>query len=299
MKMGIPESQLDTWSHQGSITQSATTYNTIKNALEHAGTGYAGKNYKVFLQGSYGNDTNIYSESDVDVVIRLDDVYFSDVTNLSPEEKSAFDNAFVAATYTYDEYKKDVLKALTDRFGTDAKVGDKAIAIAANGGRRKADVIAAMQFRRYWKFKGTYDERYDEGICFLNGDGERIANYPKQHSTNLTTKHQDCNKWLKPMVRILKNLRSKLVADGSLKAGVAPSYYLEGLLYNVPSDKFGRSYHDCFVNAMNWIQSEADKDNLLCANEQYYLLRDGSHTCWEKSSAEAFLNAAIGAWNDW
>lgn len=297
--MGIPESQLDTWSHQGSITQSASTYNTIMNALKAAGTGYAEKNYKVFLQGSYGNDTNIYSESDVDVVIRLDDVYFSDLTNLSPEDKISFDNEFIPATYTYDEYKKDVLMALSDKFGADVKVGDKAIAIVANGGRRKADVITAMQYRRYWKFKGTYDAVYDEGICFFNGNGDQIANYPKQHSENLTTKHQNSNKWLKPMVRILKNLRSKLVADGKLEAGIAPSYYLEGLLYNVPSDKFGVSYSDCFINAMNWIQGEADKDKLVCANEQYYLLWDGSHTSWDKANANVFLNAAIEAWNDW
>src|SRR3989339_1948869 len=232
--MGIPESQLKVWSHQGSITQSATTYSVIKNALEATSTAYHGKNYKVFLQGSYGNDTNIYAESDVDVVIRLDDVYYSDVTQLSLEDKEAYDQAFTPATYSYDEYKKDVLKALTDRFGSDVKAGDKAIAVAANGSRRKADVIAAMQFRRYWKFKSTYDTNYDEGICFFNGAGERIANYPKQHSENLTMKHQGSNLWLKPMVRVLKNLRSKLVADGALKAGVAPSYYLEGLLYNVP-----------------------------------------------------------------
>jgi len=297
--MAIPESQLETWSHQGSITQSAATYQTIKDAIEAGSTGYAGKNYKVFLQGSYGNDTNIYAESDVDVVIRLDDVFFSDLTNLSDEDRVAYDNAFVPATYKYDEYKKDVLKALTDRFGADAKAGSKAIAIAANGGRRKADVIAAMQYRRYWKFKGTYDQVFDEGICFFNESGERIANYPKQHSANLTTKHKNSNKWLKPMVRILKNLRSKLVDDGKLVAGIAPSYYLEGLLYNVPSDKFGLSYSDCFINAMNWIQSEADKDKLVCANEQYYLLWDGSHTSWEKANANAFLNAAIEAWNDW
>lgn len=36
--MGIPESQLDTWSHQGSIAQSASTYSIIKNALESANT---------------------------------------------------------------------------------------------------------------------------------------------------------------------------------------------------------------------------------------------------------------------
>ncbi|MGP2832034.1 nucleotidyltransferase domain-containing protein [Serratia nevei] len=297
--MGIPESQLETWSHQGSITQSASTYSTIKNALESASAAYHGKNFKVFLQGSYGNDTNIYAESDVDVVIRLDDVYYSDLTQLSPEDKEAYDRAFVPATYSYDQYKQDVLKVLADRFGSDVKAGDKAIAVEANGNRRKADIIASMQFRRYWKFKGTYDSHYDEGICFFNGAGERIANYPKQHSENLTRKHQGSNKWLKPMVRVLKNLRSKLVADGALKAGIAPSYYLEGLLYNVPNEKFGVSYADCFFNAMNWIQTEADKDKLLCANEQYYLLWEGAHTSWEKADAAAFIEAAIKMWNEW
>lgn len=101
------------------------------------------------------------------------------------------------------------------------------------------------------------------------------------------------------MVRVLKNLRSKLVADGEIMAGIAPSYFLEGLLYNVPSEKFGGSYQDSFVQAINWIQHEADKDKLLCANEQYYLLRDGVPTCWEKTKADAFLNATIKAWNNW
>jgi predicted nucleotidyltransferase len=297
--MGIPESQLETWSHQGSITQSASTYSTIKSALESKSAAYNGNNYKVFLQGSYGNDTNIYSESDVDVVIRLDDVYHSDLTQLSPEDKDAFDQARVPATYSYDQYKEDVLKALIERFGSDVKAGDKAITVAANGNRRKADVLVSMQFRRYWKFKGIYDSNYEEGICFFNRAGELIANYPSQHSENLTQKHQNSNKWLKPMVRVLKNIRSNLVADGKLKIGTAPSYYLEGMLYNVPNEKFGISYVDCFVNAMTWIQTDADKEKLLCANEQYYLLWEGTHTSWEKVDAEAFLEAAIKMWNDW
>lgn len=297
--MGIPESQLETWSHQGSITQSAATYNTIKNALEATSAAYHGMNYKIFLQGSYGNDTNIYAESDVDVVIVLDDTYYSDLTELSQEDKDAYDHAFIPATYSYDEYRKDVLQALSDRFGSDVKAGDKAIAVAANGSRRKADVIAAMQYRRYWKFKNNYDATYDEGICFFNGASELIANYPKQHSANLTSKHQSCDKWLKPMIRVLKNIRSKLVADGVLKDGLAPSYYLEGLLYNVPREKFGSSYSDCFINAMNWIQTEADKSKFLCANEQYYLFWERTHTSWERADAEEFIEAVIKLWNDW
>jgi len=67
------------------------------------------------------------------------------------------------------------------------------------------------------------------------------------------------------MVRILKNMRSRLVNDGVTAEGSAPSYFLEGLLYNVPNDKFGTSYGDTFVAAMNWIL-EADRKKFVCAN---------------------------------
>lgn len=112
-------------------------------------------------------------------------------------------------------------------------------------------------------------------------------------------KHQDCKQWLKPMIRILKNIRSKLVENGTLQPGDAPSYYLEGLLYNVPNDKFGISYADSFVNAINWIQGAADKNKLVCANEQYYLLRSGEPTCWKPADAQAFIDASIDLWNTW
>lgn len=297
--MPIPESQLETWSHQGSITQSSNTYNMIKNVLEANTTPYAGKNFKVFLQGSYGNDTNIYAESDVDIVIRLDDCFFSDVDDISEEEKATHKQAFSDATYTHVDFKRDVLSVLTAQYGSAVKAGDKAIAIDANGSRRKADVIVATQFRRYSKFRSTSDSEYVEGICFFNAAGERIANYPKQHSANLTTKHQASSKWLKPIARVFKNMRSRMVDDGLIKAGIAPSYYIEGLLYNVPNDKLTSSYQDCVVNTLNWYRQEAKKVDLVCANEQYYLLRDGYHTCWPQASCDAFMEAAVKLWNEW
>lgn len=297
--MPIPESQLETWSHQGSITQSSNTYNTIKNVLEADTTPYASKNFKVFLQGSYGNDTNIYAESDVDIVIRLDDCFHSDLDSLAEEEKMAYKQAFNHATYTYADFKRDVLSVLTAQYGSDVKTGDKAIAVNANSARRKSDVIVATQFRRYFKFRSSNDSKYVEGICFFNAAGERIANYPKQHSANLTTKHQNTSKWLKPMARVFKNMRSRMVEDALIKAGVAPSYYLEGLLYNVPNEKFTSSYQDSVVNTLNWYLNNAAKNNLVCANEQYYLLRDGSHTCWTQTNCDAFIEAAVRLWNEW
>ena len=297
--MPIPESQLETWSHQGSITQSSSTYNSIKNVLEGNATPYAGKDFKVFLQGSYGNDTNIYAESDVDIVIRLDDCFFSDLESLSEEEKAAHKRAFSDAAYTYVDFKHDVLSVLTNHYGSAVKAGDKAIAIDASGTRRKADVIVATQFRRYFKFRSSLESQYAEGICFFNSAGERIANYPKQHSANLTTKHQASSKWLKPMARVFKNMRSRMVEDGLIKAGIAPSYYIEGLLYNVPNDKLTSSYQDCVVNTLNWYQQEVNKVDLVCANEQYDLLRDGFLTCWPQANCDAFVEAAVKLWNEW
>lgn len=297
--MPIPESQLETWSHQGSITQSSNTYNTIKSVLEDSAAPYADKNFKVFLQGSYGNDTNIYAESDVDIVIRLDDCFHSDLESLSEDEKSAYKEAFSDATYTHADFKRDVLSVLEGQYGSAVTAGDKAIAIDAAGSRRKSDVIVATQFRRYFKFRSAGDSEYVEGICFFNAAGERIANYPKQHSANLTTKHQGSSKWLKPMVRVLKNVRSRMVDDGLIKIGVAPSYYIEGLLYNVPDEKFTGSFEDCMVNILNWYRQEASKTDLVCANEQYYLLRDGFHTCWPQTDCDAFVEAAVDLWNEW
>jgi len=296
--MAIPESQLETWSHQGSITQSSETYNSIKNVLEASGAPYSGRDYKVFLQGSYGNDTNIYAESDVDIVIKTNDTFHHDLEALPDDQKEAFHKAHSSADYPYAAFKGDVLTVLKDRYGNDVKEGDKAISIAANGGRRKADVIAAVQFRRYYKFNGLFDQNYDEGICFFTKDGTRIANYPKQHSINMTTKHQDSSKWFKPMARVLKNLRGKLIAEKMIESGIAPSYYLEGLLYNVPLEKFGTSFQDCFINGISWIQ-EADRSKFVCANEQYYLLWDGSPVTWRAANCDKFLAAAVECWNQW
>lgn len=297
--MPIPESQLETWSHQGSITQSSNTYNAIKSVLEASTTPYAGRNFKVFLQGSYGNDTNIYAESDVDIVIRLDDCFQSDLESLSDDEKSAYQKAFSDATYTHTDFKRDVLSVLEDQYGSAVKTGDKAIAIDASGSRRKSDVIVATQFRRYFKFRSASDSEYVEGICFFNAAGERIANYPKQHSANLTAKHQASSKWLKPMARVFKNMRSRLVESGLIEAGIAPSYYIEGLLHNVPNEKFTTSYQDCLVNILNWYRQDAAKTDLVCANEQYYLLRDGYHTCWSQTDCDALVEVAVDLWNQW
>jgi hypothetical protein len=146
--MAIPLAQLETWSSQGSITQSKNTYAAVKTALEDLSAPYQSRNFKVFLQGSYGNDTNIYDESDVDVVIRYDGAFFHDIKARPVDEQTAFKAAFPnAGTYAYSDFREHVTKALKTKFGTAVNPGKKAIRIEGNGNRRNADVIVAFEYK--------------------------------------------------------------------------------------------------------------------------------------------------------
>ena len=105
----------------------------------------------------------------------------------------------------------------------------------------------------------------------------------------------DTKQWFKPMVRVFKNMRNRMIERGELAEGIAPSYYLEGMLYNVPADKFGGSYQDTFTNCFNWIV-EADRTKLVCASYMHWLVRDGEQTSWPIANFNTYLAAAKKHW---
>jgi hypothetical protein len=298
--MAIPEAQLDTWSNPGAQTQSKDTYATIKGALEASDAPYSGRSCTSFLQGSYGNDTNVYADSDVDVVMKVGSIYYYDLSRLSPAEQAAFNSALGGgAAYNFQEFRRDVIGVLKKKFDPNVDTsGKKAVMVKANGSRRDADVVVSANFRRYYKYESSINQSYTEGICFFTPDGTRIENFPKQHSDNCTAKHKNTNQWFKPTVRIFKNMRNRMIQDKMIKDGLAPSYYLEGMLYNVPNDKFGKSYADTVSNCINWLWT-ATRNDLVCANGMFFLLRDGSQVMWSPANFEEFLKATVKLWNEW
>ena len=282
----------------GAQVTSKETYATVKLALESADAGYADKNYNVFLQGSYGNDTNIYKESDVDVVIRLDSIFTYDIKNLPPDQKIAFQAAHPAATYTHTHFRDHVLEVLYNRFGDAVVPGTKAVKINPLHNRRKTDVLIATQHKKFSSWYGPGNDVQVTGISFHKADGTRVSNYPKQHRENLITKNQATSEWFKHIVRICKNARQKLIDQGVIAAGVAPSYYVEGLLYNAPNNLFGTSYDASMVNVINWLL-EADRSKFLCANQQYPLLDGNADVTWNSANCNAYLDGLVELWKDW
>lgn len=106
--MPIPESQLETWSHQGAVTTAKATHESIRNALTASTSPVrqlvANGSVNIYLQGSYKNDTNIRGDSDVDIVVELNSIYYS---NLSEAEKQLL--ALTTATYNWHHFRADAL----------------------------------------------------------------------------------------------------------------------------------------------------------------------------------------------
>lgn len=297
--MSIPEAQLNTWSKQGSVTQSASTYQGIKTVLDSYLAPYHGRDCTSFLQGSYANDTNIIGrESDVDIVLRSSATYYYDTDWIDDAAKLRLENNKTPAEYTFSDFKSEAFQWLRSNYNTKVSFGNKAIAVEGDGNRRDADVIPCFQYRKYTRYISAYDSSFIEGIVFFANDGAKIINYPKQHLENCTKKHQATNGYFKSMTRVLKNMRNKAVEQKILEEGVAPSYFIEGLLYNAPNNLFRDGYSNTFVRTIRWLD-EANRSEFFCANEVYLLLHPTSPVTWRAEKCEAFIRALSTLWNDW
>ncbi|WP_108787790.1 nucleotidyltransferase [Erythrobacter sp. Alg231-14] len=295
---GLTEIQLQTWAKQGSIVQSAETFQTIKNCLDQPSSGYAYKDTENFLQGSFANSTNIYADSDVDIVQALNSTFYRDLSGLSEQEKRAYNEHFGSADYSYKDFKTDVFKQLSSCFGTRVEFRNKAIFVPGNdNNRRDADVLPAAQYRKYYEFRTSTHQRYAQGIIFWTNDGTEIVNYPRQHLQNSTTKNTATLNQFKPNCRVFKNYRNAMIRDGYIAKGRAPSYFLEGALYNVPDGLFSYSHRETVWNSLKWWQS-CDRSHLVCVNEMYKLLHPTSPVTWREEHFNEWVAAAIKYWLD-
>jgi hypothetical protein len=207
--VAIAEAQLETWSQQGKTGQFTDSYNSIRGNLLDASAPYPVKSVDVHLQGSYGNDTNVWADSDVDIVLCHSGAFYYDISGMRQAEQDAFKAVFSTdAAYGYPHFKRDAESFITRPYN-GVVTGKKALYIPQNNSRRSADVLVCQQFRRYYSFEsGVHGCHY--GVAFYV-NGSRVENFPKQHADNCAAKHQATNKKFKRMVRVFKNMRNAMI----------------------------------------------------------------------------------------
>lgn len=289
------EETFRSWARPPSQTEDERCGNA-ESVIQNAIRGYAPfstKNIRVFSQGSYRNGTNIKINSDVDVCVLCMDFCFSALE----EGVTDADTKLVDASYTYQDFKDEVEKALRGYLGYAAVTrGNKAFDLHENSYRVDADVVPTFEHRHFYR-RPSGEVTYISGAELHPDKGGRIINWPEQNYRNGTDKNQATGERFKKMVRILKRLREEMVDVGASEAEPIPSYLLECLVWNVPNNCFGNGrYTDDLRQALIHLYNET-KIEVNCSkwceiNGIKYLFHPSQP--WRRDEANAFI---VAAWN--
>lgn len=307
--MAIPRTQLETWTNQGAVNNSKRTYRTIQNALESERSALSQHDidWEIYLQGSYRNDTNIYGDSDVDIVVRLTSTWSFDLEELSDLDAEAYKDAYTEASYNQRDFYEDVRKSLYRYFNRGAiEKGGKALQVLSDKTNipLDADVVACQEFRHLHYFNSKSDQNYTSGMHFKTRDWKKraIVNYSQEHYEHGVQKNDETNGRYKQTVRMFKNARNKMRKEGIIPKGTAPSYYIEGLLYNVKSQYFKSNVKNRYDEIVSHLERQRDLNNLQHFQEQcemYPLFDESEKDRWNQSDAVAFIDGARQLWDDW
>lgn len=200
---------------------------------------------KVFLQGSYANNTNVRTQSDVDIAIVEEDIFQTNYRIGASDSNYGFVNA----TPRPKTFKDEVEEALRNKFGNDVERKNKSIKINGNTYRKDADGVPCMRYKDFSLDYTNNPLNYIGGIVINSDAGERIINYPEQHIKNGREKNTNTNYYFKKMVRIIKKMRYLMIENGIESANNLSSFALESLMWNIPNDKYldYKSYRNVYM----------------------------------------------------
>jgi predicted nucleotidyltransferase len=299
--MPISEPQLETWANAPSSGKIQTTHEQIRKALEQSNA-LRDKAFDIYLQGSYANSTNIRIDSDVDIIIELRSTFSHNISTLPLDQQQLFHKNFSTATYHWSEFRLDVINALSDYFGSEwVFPGKKSIKLYGNDTRVDADIVPCQSHRKYESFSSWNGNDYVEGIKFWIQDGtnKEITNYPKVHIKNGEEKNKEprTNQMYKDSVRIVKNMRRRLVENSGFDPKIAPSYFIECAIYNAPDYIFQTNYQGAIGNVFDFILNRCDSSKLLTVSHQH-LLFGTEPWQWNVNNAAHFFLTAQKMYND-
>ncbi len=297
------ESKFETWRQrpgETELTKIERTERMIREAIK-ADAFLQSLDLSVIVQGSYANNTNVRSESDVDICVILRDTVNRVV--LPAYQGASHYCAIPTATpkITAQQFKNALHVALYNKFG-DASVSrhsGKCIEVHAGTGysRVDADVVPAILHELYTPQAGhtVYpDSPRLTGVAIFPDQGNVIINWPLQHLTNGREKNKATGYKFKAAVRILKTLNLMMKSDYYTPI---PSFLIESLVYNCPNS--------CFTgdNLCQIVQSVLSHlsvfGSLLGMGPAYewtevngIKMLFGSHQKWQTEDAAKFITQA-------
>jgi hypothetical protein len=179
----------------------------------------------IYTKGSYPNNTNVVTDSDVDVAVQCRDVvYWGEHTTGAHPASSIY-----SGIWTPEKLRNELVAALRTKFPSQVDTsGSTAIRIDSSTARVEADVVPCFDYRYYFSANSWRD-----GARTFRTNGKTLENYPDQHLEQGRAKNTSTNGYFKQAVRILKRTENAMV-EAKYHREVS-SYLLECLVYNCPN----------------------------------------------------------------
>jgi hypothetical protein len=252
---------------------------------------FHGLDLAVEPKGSWANNTNVRSDSDVDIKVEFTQrVYRGGAHGMTFWEQKFLDMAY-KGIWTPKAFRAEVARALK---GVSDHVDD-AHNVAfyvpdVPGSRPSTDVVPCYTYihERGWG-RGPV-----QGTVVFTQDGKHIINWSHQQLVNGREKNKRTGRRYKFAVRALKAVENDLAAAGII--GPLASYFMECLVYNVPDDVLMTgSLDEAFRATLAYLRHEVrffwgNPSAMVEPNEMKKVFQEGQK--WKTEDASRLLNAA-------
>ncbi|MBE8471598.1 nucleotidyltransferase family protein [Streptomyces justiciae] len=255
---------------------------------------FAGLKLSVDAKGSWANNTNVRSESDVDIKVEFTQRAYHGVSasGMTFWELAQQRNSYNGpGPWTPEEFREELgvaLKAVSS--AVDATHNVAFYVPDVPGSRPSTDVVPCFTYLH----QPGWSRPTAQGTVVFTRDGKHIVNWSHQQLVNGREKNKRTGHRYKFAVRALKAVENDLVRLGEIND--LPSYFMECLIYNVPDAvlKAG-SLDTAFEGALTHLRQQVhfwwgDPNALIEPNEIKKLFQSGQK--WKIDDARQLLNAA-------
>ncbi|MFF4345466.1 hypothetical protein ACFY00_36845 [Kitasatospora sp. NPDC001540] len=255
---------------------------------------FAGLGLVVEPKGSWANNTNVSSDSDMDIKVEFTRRSFRGaVTGMGFVDLYLQNNEY-SGRWTPEEFRSELGIALkTVSTNVDSSHNVAFYVPSVPGSRPDTDVVPCFT---YFSRPTTLFGVDQQGTVVFTKDGKHIVNWSQQQLVNGREKNNDTGRRYKYVVRVLKAVENELSAMGVIKD--LPSYFMECLIYNVPNDVLRTgTFDDAFRGALihlgvqfNPWSWQARPDDMVEPNGIKKLF--GSGQKWTKDDGRKLVAAA-------
>jgi predicted nucleotidyltransferase len=288
--MRLSDDQIAKWSMRGDPIHAWFSYEMVRETL--ASASLDGMSYVIYPQGSYANKTNIAADSDVDIVIALKSAFYPNKEGLNEREIEEYRKYYQESDLTWHRFREIVVGMLRSNYFIQERT--KCVKVRSNLIRLPADVLIALDYRHYTSFPSFFEQTFVDGVQFYTSDNTKIINYPKRHIRACARKDNRVAGRYRRIVRVAKNARNALIADDEtqVRAGAAPSYFLESLLWNVPDHCYRHDLSQAYREVIGWLyENSGQLKSMNFPNEMAKLFGDAQDAVWNESEALTIINA--------